>query len=387
MFTVFQLVTIVSILMAFVFLVLFIQLNAFSNSQRTILFILILMGVFLLLTELLISFHCYNLIIGFFPLYYVVLFAVYPLFYLYFRKFAFSETHIAFTNYYKHLLLTVIVAIALSVYYLPLNHNQKLNFILNEFSSQAFTDNSKPGIIISIYSLYYIQFIFYLLLLKQLLRYLRFQDDQDNRNISLPVSTWIKLFIVCTIIIELSILLANIYLPPEQNRQLEQIISLLYIIFIGFLGINQSKLLVQVRLYQANAQDHRKQSVSSYNQLISESEKHEIRSLIELVIKEKKLFVNPDLKLDELARTIHYPSWKMSQVIHEVYGKNFSNFINDYRIREAIGLIDTGKRISVEEICQRVGFNSRSTFNRAFKTVTHQTPREYLLQIKISDNK
>jgi AraC-like DNA-binding protein len=40
--------------------------------------------------------------------------------------------------------------------------------------------------------------------------------------------------------------------------------------------------------------------------------------------------------------------------------------------------MDSEKEISIENLYTKVGFNSRSTFNRAFKEITGKSPSEYL---------
>ena len=386
MFTVFQLITIIAIVIAVVFLVMFIQLNAFTNSQRKILFLLAVLGIFLFVIELLISYRIYDIVVYLFPFYYIIVFVIYPLFYLYFRKYVFGEMHIAFSNSYRHLILTGLAAIFLLLYYLPLDYDNKIDLILSEFVIRSVTDVKYQYFRCLIYIPYYLQFLVYLILFIRLDKKLQIYDHQEKMNIDIPVRTWIRLFIAGSIFIEVSILVVDFCLSPAINQAIEQVFSLAYISYIGFLGINQSKLLIHVRLYQATGRTVKKDRNIQSASITNEDERRELRRLIELVIKEKKLHLNPDLKLEHLARQIHVPNKKLSHAIHAIYDKNFSNFINDYRIMEAIMLLKTGNRIRSEELCRRVGFNSRSTFNRAFKIVTGMTPRDYMIQHKIAGN-
>jgi AraC-like DNA-binding protein len=173
---------------------------------------------------------------------------------------------------------------------------------------------------------------------------------------------------------------------PELYTSLEQVISFTYIIFIGFLGINQSKLFIQVRLYQSISKSGKVWEDNNSDPAINEEEKREIRRLIELIVKEKKLYLDPNLKIDHFAKKIHIPVKKLSQTIHNIYSKNFTNFINDYRIQEAVKILSSGEKISIDELSRNVGFNSRSTFNRAFKAFKELTPRDYLINHKISND-
>jgi AraC-like DNA-binding protein len=189
-----------------------------------------------------------------------------------------------------------------------------------------------------------------------------------------------------TLIIEISILIAGISLSIELYKTLEQFINFVFLLFIGFLGINQSQFLIQVRFYQLLTPDDKKDNGKNLNSEITEDEKNEIRKLIELILKEKKLYFDPNLTIDHLARKIHVPQRKLSLTIHELYGKNFTNFINDYRIQEAVKILNSSERVSIYVLSRNVGFNSRSTFNRAFKDYTGKTPREYVVKHKKSNH-
>ena len=59
---------------------------------------------------------------------------------------------------------------------------------------------------------------------------------------------------------------------------------------------------------------------------------------------------------------------------------DFYNFINGYRVTEFKKevLKSENKNFTLSAIAMRVGFNSKSSFNRIFKTITNTTPRDYL---------
>ena len=56
--------------------------------------------------------------------------------------------------------------------------------------------------------------------------------------------------------------------------------------------------------------------------------------------------------------------------------KTFTQFVNDFRIRQAIRLIAVGDK-SISEIASEVGYNNFSHFNKQFKKVTGETPSKY----------
>jgi AraC-like DNA-binding protein len=88
----------------------------------------------------------------------------------------------------------------------------------------------------------------------------------------------------------------------------------------------------------------------------------------------EKLFLNPHLKLSDLATEVNISAHQLSQILNENVGKNFSEFINEYRINEACLLLFTHENLSIDGIGYEVGFNSKSTFFAAFKKQKGVTP-------------
>ncbi|MBD0259032.1 MAG: helix-turn-helix transcriptional regulator [Cytophagales bacterium] len=95
---------------------------------------------------------------------------------------------------------------------------------------------------------------------------------------------------------------------------------------------------------------------------------------------EEKPFTEPELSLDDLAGRLSLSPNQLSQVINAQLGKNFWDFVNEYRIREVEAQFRRGvhHKQTLLAIALDAGFNSKASFNRAFKKFTGQTPSEYL---------
>jgi AraC-like DNA-binding protein len=93
-------------------------------------------------------------------------------------------------------------------------------------------------------------------------------------------------------------------------------------------------------------------------------------------MREDRPHLEPELSLFELARRIGVPSNYLSQTLNEHIGENFFDYINRWRVEAALPLLRAGER-SVLEIALEVGFNSRSTFYKAFRKVTGHAPGAY----------
>ena len=98
---------------------------------------------------------------------------------------------------------------------------------------------------------------------------------------------------------------------------------------------------------------------------------------LEYVLLDKKLYQDPNLKVNDLAKHINITSHQLSQLLNDNLGKSFSTYINEYRIREACQLISSSGHLTFEAIGYEVGYNSKSTFYAAFRKVTATTPALY----------
>lgn len=104
-----------------------------------------------------------------------------------------------------------------------------------------------------------------------------------------------------------------------------------------------------------------------------------LKARVARYLEEEQPFSQPNLSLNELAAALRLPPRTLSRLINEGFGRNFSDFINGYRIQAAKDLLSDPKadHLSVMEILFRVGFNAKSTFNLMFKREVGMTPTEF----------
>lgn len=101
---------------------------------------------------------------------------------------------------------------------------------------------------------------------------------------------------------------------------------------------------------------------------------------IETLMCNDKMYENPQLVISDISSKLGTHSKKVSQVINQGFNMNFNDFINHYRITYFLQKIQGGEHniqtfLSIAFEC---GFNSKSTFNRAFKRATSLNPKEYI---------
>jgi AraC-like DNA-binding protein len=109
---------------------------------------------------------------------------------------------------------------------------------------------------------------------------------------------------------------------------------------------------------------------------LDEERRLRIVTKVELAMTRDKLYRNQNVTLRQLSDNTKVSENYLSQVLNESLGRNFYEFINHWRIKDACELLKDDT-LSVIEISEEVGFNSRSTFNTAFRKETGITPTDY----------
>jgi AraC-like DNA-binding protein len=94
----------------------------------------------------------------------------------------------------------------------------------------------------------------------------------------------------------------------------------------------------------------------------------------------EKVYLNPELTLSELATKLDTNTSVLSAIINTGFGKNFNDFVNEYRVEEfkRKAAEPDSKHLTLLAIAFDCGFNSKATFNRAFKKVTDVSPKAFL---------
>ncbi|WNI38190.1 AraC family transcriptional regulator [Chryseobacterium sp. SG20098] len=112
---------------------------------------------------------------------------------------------------------------------------------------------------------------------------------------------------------------------------------------------------------------------------VSNSEYNEELLRLKNYMIEKKPFLNSSLTIQEVSGEIEIPVRELSLLINHQLGQHFYDFVNTYRIEHAMEILkdETKSKVTVLEILYEVGFNSKSSFNTAFKKRTGTTPTLY----------
>lgn len=110
-----------------------------------------------------------------------------------------------------------------------------------------------------------------------------------------------------------------------------------------------------------------------------EQENNQLIRKLKIHMKEHEPYLDSSLSMYDLAKQLNVPTRELSLTINHMLNKHFFDFINEYRIKKAMDLIQNSndKKLTILEILYEVGFNSKSSFNTAFKKYTGITPTEF----------
>jgi AraC-like DNA-binding protein len=100
---------------------------------------------------------------------------------------------------------------------------------------------------------------------------------------------------------------------------------------------------------------------------------------IEAYMTEKKPFLMAGLTVKDLGNQLSLNPRYISQAINAKAGKNFSEYVNVYKVKHACQLLSSREllNLTIIDVMLQSGFNTKSNFNRAFKSETGLTPFEY----------
>ena len=106
----------------------------------------------------------------------------------------------------------------------------------------------------------------------------------------------------------------------------------------------------------------------------------EWRSKLAALVAEQCLYQDPELSLSQLAKALNTNPSFLSRIINQGFGMNFNDYINQQRVAEVVGRLEKGdqSRFTIMSMAYDAGFNSKATFNRAFRKFTGKNPSDYV---------
>ena len=175
----------------------------------------------------------------------------------------------------------------------------------------------------------------------------------------------------------------------QMNRMIYLIVSTAVIIILALVAAWYKK---RNRMYAAIVERYQEASKISerigmdYREdAVADSKKDEKdKSLfrrIECLMREDHVYRDKDLSLDKLSEMLDSNRTYVSSVINNYAHAGFYNYVHSYRIKEATDMIESGD-MPIKAICEKVGYNSLTSFYRVFQRIVGCTPTVYKNQIR-----
>lgn len=161
----------------------------------------------------------------------------------------------------------------------------------------------------------------------------------------------------------------NIKYPPF-------ILMSAWMFYLGYLTLHQPE--VAIHKEAGNIPDE-EISQSYIKSALPENISKELSEKLYNLMETDKPYLNPDLKLYDLAAKLETSTHNLSQILNQTINQNFYDFINYYRVEEFKKLIaeDSGQKYSILALAYEAGFASKTSFYTIFKKSTGITPSEY----------
>ncbi|MWB93695.1 helix-turn-helix domain-containing protein [Flavobacterium sp. GA093] len=298
-----------------------------------------------------------------------------PAFYLYVLSVCYSDFRLK-PKYILHLLPFLLVNIILLPRFYLVDAAAKLNFIVHRQSMIE---------IPTFHILFHIQILVYFVAVFMLLKRAKKLYLENYAGTNINSYNWLFQFTVVLCILYSITLFKNIFKFSEYSDLFEwmKIGIIAFQLFIAcwylFKALNHPglfrnidsnlKLVSDIILEEKN------------NSALAANEKEYNEELIKLkqFMAEEKPFLNPSLTIQDVSAAIKVPVRDVSLLINHKLEQHFYDFVNTYRIEHAMAILNdpSKSKVTILEILYEVGFNSKSSFNTAFKKHTGNTPTSY----------
>ena len=146
------------------------------------------------------------------------------------------------------------------------------------------------------------------------------------------------------------------------------------ILLFGFVGLTQNN--YTQKIVQESAKMEAEEPEQEVIPLTPEKE-HIMAAEIRRLMDEKRLFLQPNLKINDLAHMLNTNRNYIYNAINRGIGLSFAEYVNKKRIEYAVRLIDQNREILLTDVAIKSGFASTSAFYRNFKLYMDCTPSDY----------
>jgi len=214
-------------------------------------------------------------------------------------------------------------------------------------------------------------------------RYLRKEKKAGENTGKETIRKWLQLFITIFLVFQLIwfIFLVPYILPAYSDWLLSKFdwypIYIPIAIMIYWLGLKGYFISLAVNTEKVKKTTSRD---------ITKEDAAQILSVLQKSMKDDKLYLNPELNLEAVAKHTGIVAKMISTVLNQHQQTSFNEWVNAYRIGEFKLRIRNGclEQLTISALAMECGFNSQATFQRIFKQSEGVTPSAYLKTINLN---
>jgi len=305
-------------------------------------------------------------------------FLLLPLLYLFAKSSVYEDFSLTWRSLFHLAPMVIIHLLLIPGYYAPLANNPDLVWyeVLNESGVEKI-------IYISIHTQ---MFVYYFFIFRILLRYKNILLE-NYASPKLDNQKWLMQFFIVLFAVDFISTIKNVFRFGDSEIlyfvsivivNVANLVVLFWLVIKAlkkpelFIGIESDTLLVNqlVKNTENKNEPILSHESSAYFVIINKLENH---------MKVNEPFMDSSLSVYDLAKQINVPSRELSIAINHNLNKHFFDFVNEYRIKKAMEIFKNtnDEKLTVLEVLYEVGFNSKSSFNTAFKKFTGTTPSEF----------
>lgn len=117
---------------------------------------------------------------------------------------------------------------------------------------------------------------------------------------------------------------------------------------------------------------------------LQDEDANELRERLEHLMTVEKIYLDNELTLTQLADRLATSTNNLSWLLNNVFQSSFYDYVNGYRIKEFVSKVKDNEHETktILSLSMDSGFNSKSTFNKAFKTKMGETPSSYIRSLR-----
>lgn len=298
-----------------------------------------------------------------------------PVFYLYVLSVCYSDFQFKL-KYIIHLLPFLLGNAVLLPRFYTVDLASKINFIINRQSMIELQFN---------HILFHIQIVIYLIVIFMLLKKAKKLYLENYAGANINSYHWLFQFTVVLTVLYLIVVFKNIFKFSDYSYISEWIkigilvFQLFIVCWYLFKALNNPGLFRNIDSKLKLVSDMVSEEKKSEQETVSEQQNSEELLKLKKYMMEEKPFLDPSLTIQHISNGVEIPTRELSVLINHQLGQHFYDFVNTYRIENAMAILKdaTKSKVTVLEILYEVGFNSKSSFNTAFKKHTGNTPTEY----------